>query len=164
MKIHQGFISNSSSTSFIITNLTDEEKTMVDFVTETPWIIIAYNQQYGIENDPHYSQGHLMVSAEENNITFAPNEEKICVFGDEQNTLIGAVYDYMLRGEDISESAKLMKKSELEKDPTKSKLIAAKWYAAMSAEQDLDCHEHSRKTLTGVDSPSFQVRFHEWNR
>ena len=81
----------------MITNLTKEKKTLVDFVAETPQIIEDYKKRYGVEDDPRFSQGHLMVSAEENNIVFEPHEEKICVFGDEQDSLIGEVYDYMLR-------------------------------------------------------------------
>jgi len=157
MKIRKGFVSNSSSTAFIITNLTDEEKTLVDFVTETPWIIEEYKQRYGVEDDPMYSQGHLMVSAEENNITFAPNEEKICYFGDEQDTLIGAVYDYMLRGEDISECNKLLDAVNAEEDPEKAKQLGRQWMAAMGDPEKED-------KFTGVDSPSFKVRFHEWCR
>jgi len=97
MKIRKGFISNSSATAFMITNLTDEEKTLIDLVTETPWLIKEYKEQYDCEDDDRYSQGHLLVSAEENNITFKPREAKVCIFGDEQDTLIGAVYDYILR-------------------------------------------------------------------
>lgn len=97
MKIRKGFVSNSSSTAFMIINLTDEEKTLVDLVTETPQLIKQYKEQYPCEDDDRYSQGHLLISAEENNITFKPREEKVCIFGDEQDTLIGAVYDYILR-------------------------------------------------------------------
>jgi len=157
MKIRKGFVSNSSSTAFIITNLTNEEKTLVDFVTETPWIIEEYKQRYRVEDDPSYSQGHLMVSAEENNITFAPNEEKICYFGDEQDTLIGAVYDYMLRGEDISECNKLLDAVNAEEDPDKAAELGKLWMASQG-----DPEKNDR--FTGVDSPSFKVRFHEWCR
>jgi len=93
MKIRKGFISNSSSSSFIITNLTNEEKNLVDFVNETPLLIKDFNEQY----DYKYTQKELLKSAEENNIYFSPNEQKEVVFGDEQDTIIGRVYDYMLR-------------------------------------------------------------------
>ena len=39
MKIRKGFVSNSSSTAFMITNLTNKEKTLVDFVEENPQLI-----------------------------------------------------------------------------------------------------------------------------
>ena len=152
MKIRKGFVSNSSSTAFIITNLTDEEKTIVDFVAETPWIIQKYIDTYDIRDDDSISQGHLMVSAEENNIIFSPNEEKICYFGDESGTLIGMVYDYMLRGEDISEANKLLNKLNEEKDPEKAAELSSKWHDSMNKDED---------NFTGVDSKSFKVRFHE---
>ena len=157
MKIRKGFVSNSSSTAFIITNLTDEEKTLVDFVAETPWIIKDYMEGYSIKDNEGCSQGHLMVSAEENNITFAPYEEKICVFGDEQDTLIGRVYDYMLRGEDVSECARLLDQVNNEEDPEKAREIGKKWMAAMGDPEKED-------EFTGVDSPSFKVRFSHWCR
>jgi hypothetical protein len=157
MKIRKGFVSNSSSTAFIITNLTDEEKTLVDFVGETPWLIKNYMEGYSIEENDGYSQGLLMVSAEENNITFKPHEERLCHFGDEDGTLIGRVYDYMLRGEDISECAKLLTQVNEEEDKEKAAEIGREWMAAMGDPEKED-------KFTGVDSPSFKVRFHSWLR
>ena len=157
MKIRKGFVSNSSSTAFIITNLTDEEKTLVDFVAETPWIIKQYMEGYSIEDNDGISQGHLIVSAEENNITFAPHEEKLCRFGDEDGTLIGRVYDYMLRGEDTSECSRLLDQVNNEEDPAKAAEIGRQWMAAMGDPEKED-------KFTGVDSPSFKVRFSHWLR
>lgn len=155
MKIRKGFVSNSSSTAFIITNLTDEEKTLVDFVAETPHLIEDYMKGYSIDENDGYSQGLLMVSAEENNITFKPHEEKFCRFGDEDGTLIGRVYDYMLRGKDVSECAKLLTQVNEEKDPDKAAALGRLWMASMENQED---------EFTGVDSPSFKVRFHSWFR
>lgn len=157
MKIRKGFVSNSSSTAFIITNLTDEEKTLVDFVAETPWLIKDYMEGYSIDENDGYSQGLLMVSAEENNIIFKPHEEKFCRFGDEDGTLIGRVYDYMLRGEDVSECAKLLTQVNDEEDTDKAAEIGEEWMAAMGDPEKED-------KFTGVDSPSFKVRFHSWLR
>lgn len=109
------------------------------------------------EKNEKISQGHLMVFAEENNITFKPHESKSCTFGDDDGTLIGRVYDYMLRGEDKG----LRKQNQLSDqlceatDPDKIKKIGKEWMESLSD------HEED---LTGVDSPSFKVRFHEWNR
>ena len=44
-----------------------------------------------------YNQKKLLESAKSNNIEFKPSEKKYCVFGDESGTLIGLVFDYMLR-------------------------------------------------------------------
>jgi hypothetical protein len=157
MKIRKGFVSNSSSTAFIITNLTDEEKTLVDFVTETPWLIEKYMEGYSVKENDGFSQGLLMVSAEENNLVFKPHEERLCSFGDEDGTLIGAVYDYMLRGDDISECARLLDQVNNEEDPEKAAMLGRLWMAAMGDSEKED-------EFTGVDSPSFKVRFHSWLR
>lgn len=42
MKKRQGFVSNSSSCAFIITNHSDKPKTLVDFLDENPEIWEAY--------------------------------------------------------------------------------------------------------------------------
>lgn len=105
MKTRTGFISNSSSTSFIITNLTNEQKTLVDFVKENPQLIQLFVEQYDwYKNDPEFTQENLIESAQSNNLVWKPNEKKYCVFGDEQDTLIGEVFDYILRNGGSSES------------------------------------------------------------
>ena len=104
MKIRNGFVSNSSSSSFIITNLTNKEKSIVDFVKETPRLIERFKEEYGYEDNSNFTQENLVSSAMENNIIFKPEESKEVIFGDEQGTLIGQVYDYILRDGVDSES------------------------------------------------------------
>ena len=101
MKIRTGFVSNSSSCSFIIENHSNKHRTLVGFVAENPQLIEQYNKQYGRDN---ISQLRLLFSAKETNIVFEPNEAKKCVFGDEQGTLIGEVFDYILRDGGESEN------------------------------------------------------------
>jgi hypothetical protein len=97
-KIRQGFVSNSSSTAFIIINKSDKPKTIVNFVEENPQIIEEYKEDFNwYANDPKYTQENLIESAKEENIDFDPKEEKICVFGDEHHNLINCVFDYALR-------------------------------------------------------------------
>lgn len=97
MKVKIGFVTNSSSTAFIIINTSNEVKSLVDFVLENPQIIEDFKEEYSWHKDPVYSQICLLKSAKLNDITFQPKEERYTVFGDEDGTLIGQVFDYMLR-------------------------------------------------------------------
>lgn len=102
MKIRNGFVSNSSSTSFTITNTSDKIKTIVDFVEENLHLIDEFNNCY----DNEYTHEEAIISAKDDygDVTFSGKERKNVVFGDEQGTILGKIFDYILRDGGTSES------------------------------------------------------------
>jgi len=103
MRIKSDFITNSSSTNYIIINKTNQVKTLVDFVEETPHLIEQFINSYNWHDKNKFNQKAMLISAAANNATWQPGEEKYITFGDEDGTIIGGVFDYMLR--DGGESA-----------------------------------------------------------
>lgn len=99
MKIRNGFVSNSSSTSYTIFNKSSEVKTIMDFVKENEHLITEFNEYYGCK----YTLEEVLKSAEErrkncgDQYDFQPKQEAFRTFGDEDCDAIGDVYDYMLR-------------------------------------------------------------------
>jgi len=102
MKIRNGFVSNSSSTSFIITNTSDETKTIEDFVKENLHLIDDFNDYY----DDDYSYEEVIDSAKKDydDVIFSGKERKNVIFGDEEGTVLGRIFDYILRDGGESES------------------------------------------------------------
>ena len=106
MKIKLDFITNSSSTAFIIQNTTDKELNLTDFVLENQNLLDEFIDEYSYGGDPRFTQKGILESAAHNNVTFPPCSSIRCVFGDESGTIIGQVYDYMLREGGTSKSFK----------------------------------------------------------
>ena len=106
MKIRLGFVSNSSSTSFVITNTSSEEKTLVNFVEENPQLVKEFLEEYNWHGEEAgYTQENMLKDAESEYATmFEPSEQKILTFGDEDGTILGHIFDYILRDGGKSES------------------------------------------------------------
>jgi hypothetical protein len=100
MKTRLGFVSNSSSTSFLITNISSEEKTLRDFVMENTHLVEQFNKEYSSDE----SLDDVIKDAENSDKVFHPGREVSIAFGDEDGTTIGRVFDYILRDGGSSKS------------------------------------------------------------
>lgn len=99
----------------MITNKTNEVKTLVDFATETRYLVDDFKEEYGwYEDKDGFDEDTFIANAQErleqgsprdllfedndgNQYIWQPEESKYCPFGDEDGDLMGQVYDYMLR-------------------------------------------------------------------
>jgi len=104
MKIKTDFVTNSSSTAYIITNDSYSEKTLIDFVLENLHLLKQFKEKYAYEDDSRFTRVSFLESAARNNEIFPPKQNKHCIFGDEQGTIVGQVFDYMLRSGGKSKS------------------------------------------------------------
>lgn len=122
MKSRSGFVSNSSSTSFVIENKTKERLHLCEFVRENPQLIGQFERELFPIIGTEYVQSHsirvkvktleeaLDIMCQEakekekkshivnpdRTKALAPGENKV-QFGDEEGTLLGEIYDYILR-------------------------------------------------------------------
>jgi len=103
MKTRTSLVSNSSSTSFVITNNSDKELTIVDFAKENLHLIDDFLNRYNWHRSSHFNSDAMINSAvvrlkqDSDKYTFKSKQSKILTFGDEHGDTIGHVYDYMLR-------------------------------------------------------------------
>jgi len=91
LKYRQNFVSNSSSTSFIIRNDTDEVLIIKDFLLENEYLIQEYNDCY---SGDYTLEECLKDNTCNQEIKPGINEME---FGDEYNTPINNIFDYILR-------------------------------------------------------------------
>ncbi|MFA6988280.1 MAG: hypothetical protein WC185_04505 [Acholeplasmataceae bacterium] len=91
MKTRSSFVSNSSSCSFCITNLTNKTLTVRDFILENPQLIEDFNKYYGFN---YTLRDVLADSACKEKIKSGDN---VMEFGDEYGGPVNSIFDYILR-------------------------------------------------------------------
>ncbi len=92
MKQRQGFVSNSSSSSFILTNLLEGNKVLLDFVRDNPELLEGYAKD--CFND--YTQRDIELDAAKYVTIFPPGEEVRCYFSNEVDSKAEEMLRHML--------------------------------------------------------------------
>lgn len=95
MKLRQGFVSNSSSTSYIITNKSGKPKSILEFSLELQRehdFLSSFNREYGYT----YTLDEFIESARSDDRVIKPGDN-IIDFGDEFEEIHSTVFDYELR-------------------------------------------------------------------
>jgi len=97
MKIKNGFVTNSSSTGYIVSNVSETDNLTARAFVDSIWSHIISEMKY---YDFNYDKETLIESVEKDgkfNIPLAPGEKKRMIWGDEDYTICGKVFDYCLR-------------------------------------------------------------------
>ena len=113
MEYRSGKIANSSSTSFIVTNFTNKNLTLLDFAKEVLFLVNNYNKIYRrycnkvtekqfLDSAKARCQDDSKVYRNDDDIYYQCKPilqpgENLMTFGDEDGDILGQVFDYMLR-------------------------------------------------------------------
>lgn len=97
MKIKLGHVTNSSSTGYIVENVSETDNLTARAFVDSIWPHIFDEMKY---YDFNYNKDTLIKSVEEDgkfNIPLAPGEEREMIWGDDDGSICGRVFDYCLR-------------------------------------------------------------------
>ena len=92
MKGRSDFVTNSSSTAYIIFNKTAKKKTLAELVNEIGPVVMRTILEYF----PETTLEHLLISSNQDKRVFYPGETYVS-FGAEEGTPVGRALDYALR-------------------------------------------------------------------
>ena len=92
MKFRTGFVTNSSSTAYIIVNRSDKRLYLEDFIRENPQFVQDFNAFYGYE----YTQEEMLQCARKRHESFHSGKNNV-EYGDNDGDVLGQVLDYILR-------------------------------------------------------------------
>lgn len=94
MKIRHSFVSNSSSTAFIIINKAKRDKKLEHFCRENIHLLENWRIEYS--HCTQYTKKAFIESAKNRSLTLIPGINYV-IFGDKDGDAIGQVFDYILR-------------------------------------------------------------------
>ena len=96
MKIRYGFVSNSSSSSFIITNKTNKELLLSEFIKDVSEIVQERWNRNFVYNSKNIITPESLINSLDKDESLMPGENYF-IFGDENEELYQRVLDYTLR-------------------------------------------------------------------
>lgn len=99
MKMRSDFVTNSSSTCYVIKNKSDSRKNIVDFFKENPDLIKQFNDEYGYDYtlEQVLKDAQKRVDEKDKDCRFRSKEQSYVQFGDEDGDSVGCILDYILR-------------------------------------------------------------------